>query len=147
MWHHFSVVARPMWHSLFYNGHFSLRWVPMEAKLLKLHQTEKNPFKLYLKTFEKILFWSCCVTSLFRHCPANLTFLALQCPIFNQMSTHGSQTFQIKPNWTKKPLTRSKDLSENLSCKLLCDVVFPSFRFQSHIPCFTMPNFQSVEYP
>ena len=51
----------------------------------------------------------------FRRCQANLTFLALQCPIFNHRSTHESQTSQITPNSNKKPLTRSKGLLENLS--------------------------------
>ena len=53
-------------------------------------------------------------------------------------------TFQ---NWNKKPLTRSKDHSENLSFKLLRDVVFPSLPGQLDISCITMSNFQSYEYP
>ena len=61
---------------------------------------------------------------IFRRYPANLAFFALQCPIFNQRSTHGSQTSQITPNSNKKPLTRSKDLLENLSLKLLCNLIF-----------------------
>ena len=136
---------------------------------------------------------------------ANLTFHALQCPIFNQMSTHGSKTSQITPNWNQtsltrckkfqkiliwsfcmtwftvvawpfwhfllynvnfqsdeypwkpnfsnhpklkqKPLSRSKYLSENISLHFLCDVIFLSLPGQSDIPCFTMSNFQSDEYP
>ena len=53
-------------------------------------------------------------------------------------------TFQ---NWNKKPLTRSKDHSENLSFKLLRDVVFLSLPGQLDISCITMSNFQSHEYP
>ena len=42
------------------------------------------------------------------------------------MSTHGSQISQTKPNWNKKPLTTCKGFLENVSLKLLCDVIFPS---------------------
>ena len=114
---------------------------------LKLHQIETKNLWLDQKTFQKILPSSFRVTSFFRRCPANLTFLALQCPIFNQMSTHGSQTSQITPNWNKKPRTRCKDLSESFILKLLCDVIFLSLSGQFGIPSFTMFNFQSDEYP
>ena len=115
MWRHFSVVARPIWYSLHYNVQFSIRWVAIEAKLLKLNQIETKNLYLDQKTFQKILVRNCCVTSFFRRWPANLTFLALQCPIFNQRSTHESKTSQITPNSNKKPLTRSKGLLENIS--------------------------------
>ena len=82
------------------------------------------------------------MTSFLRHCPVNLTFLALQCPIFNQRSTHANQISQIKPNWNKKSAVRSKGFLENFSLKLLCDVIFSSFPFQSDIPSFKMSNFQ-----
>ena len=29
LWRHFSIVARLIWHSLFYDGHFSRRWLPL----------------------------------------------------------------------------------------------------------------------
>ena len=121
----------------------------MEAKLLKLNQIETKNLKPLLrsKDFQEILVWSCRVTPFFGRCPANLTFLALKCPIFNQMGTHGSQTSQIKQNWNRKPLTRSKDLSGNLSLKLLCDVILLSLHGQTDIPCFATSNFQSEEYP
>ena len=147
MWHHFSVVARPIWNSLLYNVKFSIRWVPMEAKLFKSHQIKSKNLQPDPKVFQEILVWSCCVASFFCRYPANLTFLALQCPIFNQMNTHGSQTSQITPNWNKKSLTRSKDLSENFSLKLMCDVIFLSLPDQSDIPRFTISNFQSDENP
>ena len=63
------------------------------------------------------------------------------------MITTGSQTSQISLNWNKKPVTRWKDLSEDLSLKWLCDVILTSLYGQSHIPCFTMFNLQSDEYP
>ena len=102
VWRHFSVNARPIWHSLHCNVQFSIRWVPMQAKLLKLNQIESKSFYLDPKTFQNILVWSCCVTSFFRLCSANLTFLTLQCPYFNQRSTNGNQSSQIKPKLKQK---------------------------------------------
>ena len=124
-----------------------IRKVLMETKLLKLHQTERKNLWLDSKTFQKILVKSCCVTSFFCRCPINLTFRALQCPTFNQVSTHGSQTSQTKQYWNKKRLLRSKNLSKYLSLKLLRDVIFPSLPGQSDIPCFVMSDFESEEYP
>ena len=142
----FSVVARPVWHSLHYNVQFSIRWVPMEAKFLKLHQIETKNLQLDPKTFQKILVSSYCVTLFFRLCLANLTFLVLQCPIFNGTITHGSKSYQIVSNSYLKPLTRSKDFSGNLSFKLLSDVIFLSLPGQSNFPCFTMATFLLADY-
>ena len=72
----------------------------------------------------KILVWICSVTSFFCRCPANLIFLVLQWPFFTCIITTGSHTSQVTPNWNKKPLTRSKDLLENLSLKLFCTSFF-----------------------
>ena len=63
------------------------------------------------------------------------------------MIATGSQTSQITPIWNKKPLTKSKDFSENLSLKLLSDVILPSLPGQADISWFIMSNFQSDEYP
>ena len=147
MWRHSSVVARPIWYSLLYNVWFSIRGVPMEAKLLKLHQILTKNLQLDPKTFHKILLWSYWMASFFRRCPANLAFLSLQCPILIREVPMETKLLKIKPNWKKKPLTRFKDLSENLSLKLLCDVIFLSLPDQSDISCFTTSNFQSDEYP
>ena len=46
----------------------------------------------------------------------------------------------------KKPLTRSKDLSENLSYKLLCDVISLSCSSQYDIRCFTIAIFHLDDY-
>ena len=119
-------------------------WKPNFSNYTKLKQ--KN-LQLGPKTFQKILVKNCCVTSFFRRCPANPTFLALQCPISNKMSTHGSQTSENTSNCNKKPLTRFKDFSENLKLNLLCDVIFPSLPGQSDILGLTMSNFQSDEHP
>ena len=35
------------------------------------------------------------MVSFFRSCPASLTFFAFQCPIFNEMSTNGSQEVKL----------------------------------------------------
>ena len=98
------------------------------------------------KTFQKILVRSCCVTSFLCRCSANLTFLALQCPIFNQMSIHGSQTSQIKPNWNKRPLTRFKGFLENVSLKLLwrhlplvSRLIWHSFFYNGHFSLRLVP--------
>ena len=47
---------------------------------------------------------------------------------------------------TKKPLTRCNDLSENVSLKLLRDVIFLSLSGQSDIPCFAMTIFHLDDY-
>ena len=46
----------------------------------------------------------------------------------------------------KKPLTRSKDLSENLSYKLLCDVISLLCSSQYDIRCFTIAIFHLDDY-
>ena len=43
---------------------------------------------------------------------------------------------KLNPNWKEKTLTRSKNLLENLSLKLLCDIVFLSLPGQSDILTF-----------
>ena len=100
------------------------RQTDIKLKLtLKLDQIQTKNLKQNPKTFQKILVWSCCVMSFFRQCPANAAFLVLQ------------------------TLTRSKDLSENLSLKLLCDVNFPTLSSQCDISSFKMVNFQLDDYP
>ena len=59
----------------------------------------------------------------------------------------GSWIFQINQIETKKPLTKSKDLSQNLILKLLCDVIFSSLPGQCNIPSLKMANFQLDDYP
>ena len=54
------------------------------------------------------------------------------------MITLGNQTSQTTPNWSKKPLTRFKDLLDNLSLKLFCDVIFLSLLGQSDIEIFIL---------
>ena len=54
------------------------------------------------------------------------------------MITPGNQTSQTTPNWNKKSLTRSKDLLDNLSLKLFCDVIFLSLPGQSDIGIFIL---------
>ena len=88
-----------------------------------------------------------CMTSFLRRCTANLTFLILQWSFFTYMITTGSRNYQITQNWNKKkPLRRSKDLSENLSLKLLRDAILTSMPGHSDIRCFKMSNFQSDDY-
>ena len=77
------------------------------------------------------------MTSFFCPCPVNLTFLALQRPISNQKSTHGSQTSQITSNLNSKPLTRSKYLSENLNLKWLCDMKLFKSNYIKTLPLTT----------
>ena len=95
----------------------------MEDKLLKSHQIQTKHLQLDQKTSLTSLTSLTCVTSFFCRCPANLAFLVLQSPIFNQMSTHGRHISQITRKLNKKPLITSKDLSENFSLRLLCDVI------------------------
>ena len=64
----------------------------METKLPKLNKIETKDLQLDLKTLQKISVCNCCVTLFFRRYQANLTFLALQYQIFNQVSTYESQT-------------------------------------------------------
>ena len=64
------------------------------------------------------------------------------------MITSGSETSKIMPNPTnKKPLTTFKSISEKLTVKLLCDVIFSSLPSQSSIPRFTIAIFQLNDYP
>ena len=57
------------------------------------------------------------------------------------MSTHGSYTLPKSHEIQTKLLTKSKYVPENLSMKLLCDIMFLSFSGQSDIPCFKMTIF------
>ena len=59
------------------------------------------------------------------------------------------QWYPYFSNLTKlkqKTSNRSKDLSQNLNLKLLCDVIFPSMPGQSDIPCFLMVIFHLDDY-
>ena len=66
----------------------------------------------------------------------------------NELIFHldGIQTSQITSNSNWKPLTRSKDFLENLTLKVLCDVIPLSLPCQSEIPCFKMSSYQLDEY-
>ena len=58
-----------------------------------------------------------------------------------------TKLLKLNPNWNKNPLTISKGRLENLSLKLLCNVIFPSLPDQFGIFSFTTSNFQLEEYP
>ena len=62
------------------------------------------------------------------------------------MMTTGSQTFQITSDSNQNPLTRPKEFSENLTLKLLPDVIFPFLSCQSDVPSFKMANFKLDDY-
>ena len=101
------------------------------------------------KTFQKIIVWNYFVTSYFRCCPANATFLLLRWTIFNKMINPGNEKSQITYNWNKKNLTTSKNLSESLSLSLLCDVIFSFLSgksYKKNILCFTMSIFHLHDY-
>lgn len=55
-----------------------------------------------------------------------------------------SQILVITPNRNKKPLTALQGVLENLSSKLLCNVIFSSLPGQSNIPCFTMNHINKL---
>ena len=57
------------------------------------------------------------------------------------MTTPDNQTSQITPSCNKNPLSTSRGLSENLSLKLLCDVIFLSLLNQSDALSFMIANF------
>ena len=61
------------------------------------------------------------------------------------MSTHGNKT-QITSNSNYKPLTRSKELSKNLSLKVLCDIIFLLLSGMFDILSFTMAIFDLDDY-
>ena len=63
--------------------------------------------------------------------------------IFHLDDYHWQQNFS---NHTYKPLTTSKNISENFTLKLLFDAIFPSFSDQCDIPSFKMANFQLDDY-
>ena len=54
---------------------------------------------------------------------------------------NGSRTSQITSNSSWKPLTGSKKLSENLTLKLLFDVIFPVLPSKCDIPSSKIANF------
>ena len=118
------MVGPPIRRSLSCNEYFSIKWLPLAAEHHKPHQIQTKDFYLYPLNFRKILVWKYCVTSFICRRRTNLTLFALQWPILNHMSTHGSQTSQITSSSNWKPLSRSKDLSENLSFKLLVTSAF-----------------------
>ena len=51
VWHHFPMAARPILHSFFYNGQFTIIWVPLTTKLLKSHQTETKNLYMCPKAY------------------------------------------------------------------------------------------------
>ena len=54
------------------------------------------------------------------------------------MIAPGCQIFQITPNWKKKPLTLSQGHLEELSFKVLCDVILLSLPGHIDIPYFVI---------
>lgn len=73
-------------------------------------------------------------------------FTCLTKQILNQMSTPGSQTFQIMLNWNKKCLSTSQKLLEKVSLKFVCYVIFASLHGQPKIFILTMSNFRLGDY-
>lgn len=73
-------------------------------------------------------------------------FTCLTKQILNQMSTLGSQTFQIMLNWNKKCLSTSQKLLEKVSLKFVCYVIFVSLHGQPKIFILTMSNFRLGDY-
>ena len=98
---------------------------------------QKDSLYLHLEALQKDLFSSCCVTTFFRRCLTNPTFLVFQWLILTLKTITVRQTSPITPNSNTKSLTTSQDLKGNLGLKLLCDAIFPSFPGQSTIPCLT----------
>ena len=96
-----NLLCRVIFPSL--PGQSDVTWFRMAIFCLDDYYWQPNfsnhiKFKLDQRNFQKILVWSCCVTSFFCLCLANLTSLVLQYPIFNQMITTTSQNFQIISN-------------------------------------------------
>ena len=53
---------------------------------------------------------------------------------------------QITPDSNKNPLTTSQNFLENLSLKLLCDVIFSWLLSQPNIPRFAKASFYLHDY-
>ena len=94
VWRHFAIVDQPIRHSLFYNGHFSLRWLPLAAKLLKSHQIQTKNTLTRRKDLSENLSLKLLYNVNFPFLPGKSDFLALQCPIFNQMSDIEAKLFK-----------------------------------------------------
>ena len=142
-------VARPIQYSYFYNGHFSLRWLTLAAKLLKWHQIQTAKLLTRSKDLlENLSFKFLCVV-IFLRCPPNATFLVLRCSILKQMITPGNQTSQITLNlsWNKETLSIFKCNFLKLSLKLLCNVSCTSLPDQSNCFSLTLVNFSQMSSP
>lgn len=95
-----------------------------------------NPPILVLENLLKILVSSCRLTSFSRCCLANPMFLLLRWPIY-----------RIKPNWNKKKISIFQILFEELSLKLLCNVICKSLPDQSHVLWLAIGNFSRIATP
>ena len=144
MWRHFSVLARPIWYSLFYNGYFPLRWFNL-IFLITPNWNKKalTRSKDLLENLSLELLRDVIVPSLSGQFDIH----------YFKMSNFQSDEYPWKPNFSNhirfkvNPLTRSKNLSENLSLKFLCDVIFLSLPGQCGIPSFKKATFQLDDYP
>ena len=125
MWRHFSVVAWPIWHSLFYNGHFSLRWLPISAKRLKSHQIETKTSNKIQRSFTNLSL-KLLRDVIFPSLPGQSDIPCITMSNFQWDDYPWKQKLWNGIKFILKPLTRSKVLSENLSLKSLCDVISPS---------------------
>ena len=81
LWLYFSMVARPIHHTLFYNGQFPI--IPLADKLTKSQQSKTKKMLLNLKNFKKTLVSSGCLTSFFGYFLANLMLLLSRWLTFN----------------------------------------------------------------
>ena len=63
--------------SLFLDGQFSFRWLPLVTKFFKSHQIGTKTSNYIQKPFKKILVRSCCMTSFFCCYSTDLAFFGL----------------------------------------------------------------------
>ena len=139
-----SFVALQVRHSLFYNVQFPFRLVILTEKLFNHTKLKLKFLKANWELLENLNF------NLFSHVIFPLLpgqSGHLRWPIFNKLFTPGSQGHWLTPGWKKKTLSEYQILFEELSLKLLCNVICTSLPSQSHTICFIIVKFGWIATP
>ena len=97
VWPHFPFVVRPNRHASFYNGQFSIKWVPLANNLLRSHHYPNVSCKNSIRCY--------CMTSISLRCLATLSFF------FYNKYVHKKETKE------KVTITRHQLFSECLGVK------------------------------
>ena len=97
VWPHFPFVVRPIRHSSFYNGQFSIKWVPLANNLLRSHHYPNV----------------CCKNSITSY---YMTSISLRCPATPSVFFYNKYVHK-KGTKEKVTITRHELFSECLGVK------------------------------